>query len=38
MANGAYAKTSQEREPKAKRDWLTLTASQGLRIDRLPFS
>jgi len=26
VANASYAKTSQERELKAKRDWLTLTA------------
>ncbi len=30
LANGSYAKTSQEREPRAKRDWLTLTAPPSL--------
>ena len=30
LANGSYAKTSQEREPRAKRDWLTLTAPSSL--------
>ena len=30
LDNGSYAKTSQEREPKAKRDWLTLTAPPSL--------
>ena len=30
LGNGSYVKTSQEREPKAKRDWLTLTAPPSL--------
>ncbi|WP_315275093.1 hypothetical protein [Selenomonas sputigena] len=34
MGNGSYAKTSQEREPTAKRDWTTLTAAEPSKSRR----
>ena len=34
VVNASYAKTSQEREPKAKRDWLMLTAAPCYKKQR----
>ena len=34
VVNASYAKTSQEHEPKAKRDWLMLTAAPCYKKQR----